>query len=84
METKAAAPVEEAIRAIGRGDVASARIAVGQAYEIDHTLGALVDAVYLACSEVEEDGRVSTSTWNGLADSVPSGPLRAVIESSRD
>ena len=83
MDTKASAFAEEAIRAVGRGDVPGARIAVAQAYEIDHALGALVDAVYLACAEIEEDGGVSTATWNGLADAVPSGPLLAVVEASR-
>ncbi len=83
MEAKAEASAEEAIQAVGRHDVPGARIAVAQAYEIDHALGALVDAVYLACAEIEEDGGVSTATWNGLADAVPSGALLAVVESSR-
>jgi hypothetical protein len=84
MDERVTAPAEEAIQAIGRGDVAAARTAVNTAYGHDHNLGAFVDAVYLACSEIEEDGRVSTSAWNGLADSVPSGSLRAVVESNRD
>lgn len=83
MDAKAEAFAEEAIRAVGRGDVPGARIAVVQAFDIDHALGALVDAVHLACAEIEEDGGVSTSTWNGLADAVPSGVLLAVVESSR-
>jgi len=83
VDAKAEAFAEEAIRAVGRGDVPGARIAVVQAFDIDHALGALVDAVHLACAEIEEDGGVSTSTWNGLADAVPSGVLLAVVESSR-
>jgi hypothetical protein len=83
MDTTAEVFAEEAIRAVGRGDVAGARIAVVQAYDIDHALGALVDAVHLACAEIENDGEVSTPTWNGLADAVPSGNLRVVVESSR-
>ena len=83
MEAKALAFAEEAIRAVGREDVAGARIAVIQAYDLDHGLAALVDAVHLACAEIEEEGGVSTSTWNGLADAVASDSLVAVVESSR-
>ncbi len=82
MQPKAEAFVDEAIRAVGRRDVAGARIAVIQAYDLDHDLAPLVDAVHLACAEIEEDGGVSTSTWNGLADAVPSD-LVAVVEASR-
>ena len=84
MDTKASAFAEEAIRAVGRGDVPGARIAVVQAYDIDHALGALVDAVHLACAEIEEDGAVSTATWNTLADAVDSGHLLTVVETSRE
>jgi hypothetical protein len=55
---------------------------VVQAFDIDHVLGAMVDAVYLACAEIEEDGGVSTSTWNVLADAVPGG-LQPLVESVR-
>ncbi len=82
MQPKAEAFVDEAIRAVGRQDVAGARIAVIQAYDLDHDLAPLVDAVHLACAEIEEDGGVSTSTWTGLADAVPSD-LVAVVEASR-
>ena len=44
--------------------------AVAAAYDVDHSLGALADAIYLACSQIEEEGTVSTSTWNTLADAV--------------
>jgi hypothetical protein len=84
MDSKAEAFAEEAIRAVGRHDVADARIAVAQAYDLDHSLGALVDAVHLACAEIDEEGGVSTSTWNTLADAVPSGHLLVVVESSRE
>jgi hypothetical protein len=83
MEAKALAFAEEAIRAVGREDVAGARIAVIQAYDLDHGLAALVDAVHLACAEIEEEGGVSTSTWNGLADAVASDSLVAIVEASR-
>jgi hypothetical protein len=63
--------------------VAGARIAVIQAYDLDHGLAALVDAVHLACAEIEEEGGVSTSTWNGLADAVASDSLGAIVEASR-
>lgn len=84
MNTKAEAFAEEAIRAIGQHDVAGARIAVAQAYDNDHALAPLVDAVHLACAEIEEEGVVSTATWNTLADAVAPGHLLAVVESSRE
>jgi hypothetical protein len=84
MNPKAEAFAEEAIRAVGRHDVPGARIAVAQAYDLDHALSTLVDAVYLACAEIEEERRVSISTWNTLADAVGPGPLLAVVESSRE
>ena len=60
------------------------RIAVAQAYDLDHALGPLVDAVHLACAEIEEDGMVSNATWNTLADAVGPGYLLVVVESSRE
>lgn len=83
MDPKAEAFAEEAIRAVGRRDAPGARIAIAQAYDLDHKLAALVDAVYLACAEIEEDGSVSTATWNGMADAVAPGSLVAIVESSR-
>jgi len=84
MQMKAETFAEEAIRAVGIHDVAEARIAVAQAYELDHSLAPLVDAVHLACAEIEEDGWVSIATWNTLADAVGSGHLLVVVESSRE
>jgi hypothetical protein len=84
MHAKAEAFVAEAIRAVGIHDVAEARIAVAQAYDLDHALGPLVDAVHLACAEIEEDGMVSIATWNTLADAVGPGYLLVVVESSRE
>lgn len=69
--------------ALGRLDVATARLSISQAIAVDHDIGALADAVYLACAEIEEDDRVSTSTWNTLADAVDSSDLLAVVETSR-
>ena len=83
MEQKAQASAEEAIQALGRLDAPLARTSVAEAYDLDHKLGALADSVYLACAEIEEDGRVTTSTWNTLADAVGPGPLVAVVETSR-
>lgn len=84
MDSKAGAFAEEAIRAIGRLDVPLARTAIAQAFEVDHTIGSLADAVYLACAEIDEDGGVSPATWNTLADAVDSGELLAVVEGSRN
>lgn len=74
---------EEAIRAVGRLDVASARTAVAEAFDVDQKIGPLADAVYYACSEIEEKDRVTTSTWNMLADAVDSPDLVAVVEICR-
>ncbi|MGD2042943.1 MAG: hypothetical protein PVJ28_04775 [Acidimicrobiia bacterium] len=83
MEQKATVFAEEAIRALGRHDVAWARNAIALAFEVDQTIGALADAIYLACAEIEEDDRVSTATWNTLADAVDTPELVAVVEQCR-
>lgn len=83
MEAKARAFAEEAIWSLGRGDAASARTFIAQAAEVDHRLGPLADCVYLACSEIDAEGVVSTATWNTLADAVDSAELLAVVEGSR-
>lgn len=83
MDKKAETFAEESIRAVGRKDAALARTAITQAFEHDHDLGALADAVYLACAEIDEDGEVSTSTWNTLGDAVDSAVLYGVVEEVR-
>ncbi len=83
MDHKAQAFAEEAIRAVGRLDVGSARTSIAQAFEVDHSLGALADAVYLTCAEIEKDGGVSTSAWNTLGDAVDTADLYAVVEEVR-
>jgi hypothetical protein len=83
MDQKAREYAEEAIRALGRLDAATGRMSIGQAFAADPKLGPLADAVYLACAEIEEEGGVSTATWNTLADAVDSAELFAVIEASR-
>ena len=83
MDAKASSFAEEAIRAVGRLDVPLARTSIAQAFEVDHDIGPLADAVYLACAEIEEESEVSTATWNTLADAVDSADLLAVVESTR-
>lgn len=83
MDQKALGFAEEAIQAVGRLDVAGARTAIAQAFDVDPKIGALADAVYLACAEIERDDGVSIATWNTLADAVDSPRLVAVVESSR-
>ena len=83
MEQKAKLFAEEAITALGRRDVAGARMSITLAVDADPKIGALADTVYLACAEIEGDGGVSTSTWNTLADAVDSNELLAVVEASR-
>jgi hypothetical protein len=43
----------------------------------------LIDAVYLACAEIEDDGEVGTATWDTLADAVAGSDLLAVVEDAR-
>lgn len=83
MDQKAVAYAEEAIQAVGRLDVAAARTFIAQAFDVDHSIGALADAVYLACAEIEDRDEVSTATWNTLADAVDTPDLVALVEASR-
>jgi hypothetical protein len=83
MDPKVRSYAADAIRAIGLGDVPTARTFIAQAWDIDRSLSKLTDAVYLACAELESEGRVSTAAWNNLADAVESGELLAVVEGSR-
>ena len=83
MDARARSFAEEAIRAVGRNDAGAARTAVSQAFEVDQGIGALADAVHLACAEIDAEGGVSTSTWNVLADAVDTPDLVAVVEASR-
>jgi len=83
VESKARASAEEAIRAVGRLDVPLALTCISEAFDADHAVGPLADAIHLACAEIEEEGGVSTATWNTLADAVDSADLLAVVEVSR-
>ena len=83
MDPRARTFAEEAIRAVGRLDVPTARTSIAMAFDVDHKIGSLADAIYLACAEIEDDRAVSTATWNTLADAVDSPDLVAVVESCR-
>ena len=83
MDSKAEDHAEEAIRAVGRFDAPAARTAISLAFEADHLVGPLADAVYLACAEIEEEGGLSTVTWNTLADAVDSSRLLSEVEANR-
>lgn len=83
MDQKAHLYAEEAIRALGRLDVTTARTSIAEAFDVDHRVAPLADAVYLACAEIERDDRVSTATWNTLADAADSPTLIAVVEACR-
>ena len=83
MEAKARGFAAEAIRAVGEGDVPLARTSIAQAHDADNTIGPLVDAVHLACAEIEADGEVGTATWDTLADAVAGSDLLAVVEDAR-
>ena len=83
MDHKAQLYAEEAIRAVGRLDVATARSAIAEAFDVDHKIGALADAIYLACAEIESKDEVTTAAWNTLADAVDSPDLISVVEGCR-
>jgi hypothetical protein len=83
VEGRARSAAEEAIRALGRHDPASARTFISAAVDLDPSLGPMADIVFLACQELEADGEVSESTWNALADAVAGEGLFAVVEGSR-
>lgn len=83
MEGRARSAAEEAIRALGRNDPASARTFIAEAAALDTRLGPLADIVHLACQELETDGEVTTSTWNALADAVASEGMLTVVEGVR-
>lgn len=70
---------EEAIIALGRGDVAMARSAAVLSVAADHTLYALADIIALGAAELEAEGAVSPSTWNLMGDVCPT-ELRPTIE----
>jgi len=83
VEAKARVFAAEAIRAVGEGDVPLARTSIAQAYDADNKIGPLVDAVHLACAEIEADGEVGTATWDTLADAVAGSDLLAAVEDAR-
>jgi hypothetical protein len=83
VEPRARVHAAEAIRAIGERDVPLARTSIAQAFSADHKIGPLVDAVYLACAEIEDDGEVGTATWDTMADAVVGSDLLAVVEDAR-
>lgn len=83
MDPQVRSHAADAIRAIGLGDVPTARTSIALAWDIDNSQSRLADAVYLACAELESDGRVSTAAWDNLADAVESAELLAVVEGSR-
>jgi hypothetical protein len=83
VDQKALSFAEESIRAVGRLDVATARTSIAMAFDVDHDVAALADAIYLACAQIEEENKVSTATWNTMADAVDSPQLLAVVEGSR-
>lgn len=84
-QRQALTAAERAIEALGRGETAAARSAVATAVERDQVglFARLADAVYLAASEMENDGEISPATWNVVADAVGPGPLQGLVEQVR-
>ncbi len=83
MDKKALAFAEDAVAAIGERDGPRARTCIAQACELEPAMNRLADTVYLACSELETKGEVSTATWNILGESVGTGELFGVVEAHR-
>lgn len=83
MDSRARAFAEDAIAAIAEKDEPRARTCVALACEIEPIMNRLADAVYLACSELEQKGEVSTSTWDTLGEAIGSGELIGVVEAHR-
>ncbi len=84
-QRQALTAAERAIEALGRGEPAAARSAVATAVERDQVglFARLADAVYLAASELENEGEISPATWNVVADAVGPGPLQGLVEQVR-
>ncbi|HSJ28868.1 MAG TPA: hypothetical protein VLB67_11700 [Acidimicrobiia bacterium] len=84
-QRQALTAAERAIEALGRKDPGAARMAIATAVERDQVglFASLADAVYLAATELENDGEIGPATWNHLADAVGPGPLQALVEQFR-
>lgn len=76
---------ERAIEALSQGDAVTARAAVDVAVEKDQSglFAALADAVHLAATQLDDEGRLSGPTWDFLADAVGPGPLQSLVDSLR-
>lgn len=77
---------EEAVRALARHDAAGARMAIAAAVALDESgsLGRLADAIHLAAGRLEVTDGIPPSVWDQLADAAEPGPLREIIEATRD
>ncbi len=84
-QRQALTAAERALEALGRKDSAGARMAIATAVERDQVglFASMADAVFMAASELEADGKISAATWNQLADAVGPGPLQALVEQFR-
>lgn len=74
--------VGEAIAALGRDDPGMARAAMAEAAGANKSLAAVADAMAFATTELENEGVVSDTAWNALADACPA-ELRAMVEFHR-
>ena len=85
MQRQALTAAERAIEALGRGNPASARMAVSTALDRDQTgmYVGMADAVDLAAGMLERDEPITEEVWGQLADAVGAGPLQALVEAVR-
>lgn len=77
---------EEALRALARHDAAGARMGIAAAMAMDSsgTLGRLADAIHLAATRLDANDGIPPAVWDQLADAAEPGPLREIIEATRD
>lgn len=83
MEPQALEAARHALESLARHEPAEARTAIAEAVALDPSLDRLADAVYLACSQLEQDDEILEATWNHLADAAGEGPLGDAVEQLR-
>ncbi len=83
-QRRALTAAEQAIRAIGAGDVERAKDAAARAADLDQigAFASLVAAVGLASADLA-DGAVSAGSWDAIADAVGPGPLALEVDALR-
>lgn len=82
MEAAELGAIESAVEALGRHDPVLARSALAGTMAVSGPMGALLDTVGLAATQLETEGEVSPGTWDALADVMPA-ELAGLVEAWR-